>query len=167
MPWYKDPITILSLIGSIISIISAIVSWRKAIVSKKSADESTKLLGRIRNHRTISTLSEIIAETEILIRSLTDIGPHCDLRRLKGYSTQDITGQLESYRQKIVSKERLLPGQLKDEIRDVIEEMYSTSTKLSDASSPSEIKSLGSKIYLTLTEFKPLLEKQNDHIDNA
>lgn len=151
-----------SIIASIASIVAACVAVIGARSSIASFREAKKIRDDLVRRRGIAELSKLYGETGRILRVVSEVGPTCTSKSLRGKDPRRIADQVQEFSRLVNEHRSHFEGPLVNLAKDLCDSLRGNIEALAVASDADSIKAAGKAMYHLIDAFHPEMKRYVD-----
>ena len=152
----------ISIIGSIASVGGAIWSVYQARKASRHASRAEAVKNELIQHRTIVEVSHIHVETTRILKLVSQVGPTCTKKSLRGLDVAGISKSIEEYSRFLNEHRGHFTKSFENAAIELCHELDALIEKLAEAEGFEPQKEAGKTIYYLINSFMPTVKQLAD-----
>jgi hypothetical protein len=155
---------VLSIIASVASIAAAIFSWLKARDSFSYSNSARSFRDEIVKRRGMIELTKVHAETVRILQLVSDVGPTCTRKSVRGQNCSAIARKVEEYARFINEHSDHFNESVNNSAQSLCTDLKADIEALAAATEHEKIQEAGKSIYYKISAFLPVVKRDADDI---
>lgn len=152
----------ISVIGALASIVAALWAFYEAYKASKSASKAELLRNEIIERRKMIEVSQVYAETNRILKTVSAVGPSCNTSLLRGVNCGNIAKEVEEYSRFINEQSIHFSDLFENKANELCKDLNGDIEALAEAKSFEDKKAAGKRIYFKINNFMPHVKSLAD-----
>jgi hypothetical protein len=159
----------LSIAGSIASIGAALWSFFEAKKAVRAASQAEKVRDQMIERRKIVEVSQVLAVTTRVLRTVSAVGPSSNQSLLRGINCASIAREVEEYSRFLNEQSSHFSDFFENKAKELCSDIREDIEALAEAKAFEDKKAAGKRIYYKINDFLPkvkaLADEKKEHVE--